>query len=94
MAATPRAGRSGSRREEEGVHGVPTTEVRSDIAGKVWKIEAAVGDALAAADTILVLESMKMEIPVAAPVGGRLVEIPVAEEDVVGEGDVVAVLES
>ena len=73
---------------------MPTTEVRSDIAGKVWKIEAAVGDALAADDTILSLESMKMEIPVAAPVGGKLVEIQVAEEDVVGEGDVVAVLES
>ena len=73
---------------------MPTTKVRSDIAGKVWKIEAAIGDALAADDTILILESMKMEIPVAAPVGGRLVEIQVAEEDVVGEGDVVAVLES
>ena len=74
--------------------GVPTTEVRSDIAGKVWKIEAAAGDALAADDTILVLESMKMEIPVVAPVGGRLVEIRVAEDEVVGEGDVVAVLDS
>ena len=73
---------------------MPTTEVRSDIAGKVWKIEAAVGDALAADDTILILESMKMEIPVAAPVGGRLVEIQVAQDDVVGEGDVVAILES
>ena len=73
---------------------MPTTEGRSDIAGKVWKIEAAVGDALAADDTILILGSMKMEIPVAAPVGGKLVEIQVAEEDVVGEGDVVAVLES
>ena len=71
---------------------MPTTEVRSDIAGKVWKIEAAVGDALAADDTILVLESMKMEIPVSAPVGGRVLEIQVAEDDVVGEGDVVAVL--
>ena len=73
---------------------MPTTEVRSDIAGKVWKIEAEVGDALAAEDTILILESMKMEIPVAAPVGGRLVEIQVAEDDAVGEGDVIAVLES
>ena len=73
---------------------MPTTEVRSDIAGKVWKIEAAVGDSLAADDTILILESMKMEIPVAAPVGGRLVEIQVVRDDVVGEGDVVAVLES
>ena len=72
---------------------MPTTEVRSDIAGKVWKIEAEVGAVMAAGDTILVLESMKMEIPVDAPVGGRLVELQVAEEDVVGEGDVVAVLE-
>ena len=76
------------------VERVPTTEVRSDIAGKVWKIEAAVGDAVAAEDTILILESMKMEIPVAAPVGGRVVGIQVAEDDVVGEGDVVAILEA
>ena len=74
--------------------GVPTIEVRSDIAGKVWKIEATVGDVLAAADTILVLESMKMEIPVAAPTGGRLAELRTAEGDVIGEGDVVATLES
>ena len=87
MIAPPEAG-------EGEVRGVPTIEVRSDIAGKVWKIEAAVGDVLAADDTILILESMKMEIPVAAPVGGRLVDIQVAEEDVVGEGDVVAVLEA
>ena len=73
---------------------MPTTQVRSDIAGKVWKIQAQIGAVMAADDTILILESMKMEIPVAAPVGGRLVEIQVAEEDVVGEGDVVAVLES
>ena len=73
---------------------MPTTEVRSDIAGKVWKIEAAVGDDVAADDTILVLESMKMEIPVPAPVAGRVLEIQVTQDDVVGEGDVVAVLEN
>ena len=73
---------------------MPTIEVRSDIAGKVWKVEAEVGDSLAADDTILVIESMKMEIPVMAPAAGRLVEIQVAEEDVVGEGDVVAMLEA
>ena len=72
---------------------MPTTEVRSDIAGKVWKIEAEIGAMMAADDTILVLESMKMEIPVAAPVAGRLVEIQVEEEDIVAEGDIVAVLE-
>ena len=71
-----------------------TTEVRSDIAGKVWKIEAEVGDTLAVDDTVLVLESMKMEIPVSAPVDGRVVEIQVDVEDLVGEGDVVALLES
>ena len=73
---------------------VPAIDVRSDIAGKVWKIEAAVGDALAADDAILILESMKMEIPVVAPTGGRLTEIQVAEGDAVGEGDVVAILEA
>ena len=71
-----------------------TTEVRSDIAGKVWKIEAEIGDTLAVDDTVLVLESMKMEIPVSAPVDGRVVEIQVDVEDLVGEGDVVALLES
>ena len=73
---------------------MPAIEVRSDIAGKVWKIEAVVGDTLAADDTILILESMKMEIPVAAPASGRLAEIQVAEGEAVGEGDVVAVLEA
>ena len=70
------------------------SEVRSEIAGKVWKIEAGVGDALAEDDPILILESMKMEIPVGAPFDGRVVEILVVEADVVNEGDVVAVMES
>ena len=46
---------------------MPRTKVVSEIAGKVWKIEAAAGTRVAQEDTILVLESMKMEIPVAAP---------------------------
>ena len=92
----PEAASAGSEeRQEPGRRfRVPAIEVRSDIAGKVWKIEAAVGDALAADDTILILESMKMEIPVAAPASGRLAEIQVAEGEAVGEGDVVAVLEA
>jgi len=46
---------------------MPSTKVVSDIAGKVWKIEAAAGTKVAQEDTVLILESMKMEIPVTAP---------------------------
>ena len=68
-------------------------EVKTEITGNVWKIVASVGDALAEDDPILILESMKMEIPVAAPEDGRLVEILVAEGDVAKEGQVVARIE-
>lgn len=67
-------------------------KVVAEVAGKVWKIEARPGAQLAAEDTILILESMKMEIPVAAPAAGRLLELRVAEGDAVNEGDVVAIL--
>jgi len=70
------------------------SEVRSEIGGRVWKLETRVGDRVAADDAILVLESMKMEIPVSAPVAGRILEIRVAETDLVEEGQVVAVIET
>ncbi len=70
------------------------SEVRSEISGRVWKLEARVGDRVAADDAILVLESMKMEIPVSAPMAGRILEIRVAETDLVEEGQVVAVIET
>ena len=70
------------------------SEVRSEISGRVWKLETQVGDRVAADDAILVLESMKMEIPVSAPVAGRILEIRVAETDLVEEGQVVAVIET
>ena len=70
------------------------SEVKSEISGRVWKVEARVGDRVAADDAILILESMKMEIPVSAPVAGRILEISVAETDLVEEGQVVAVLET
>ena len=69
------------------------TKVFSDIAGKVWKIEAAAGTRVAREDTVLVLESMKMEIPVAAPCAGTVTEIYFKEGEVVAEGDIVAVIE-
>jgi biotin carboxyl carrier protein len=68
-------------------------KVCTEVAGTVWKIVAAKGTALAAGQEILIMESMKMEIPVEAPRAGTLVELRVAEGDVLKEGDIVAVLE-
>ena len=69
-------------------------EVTTEVTGNVWKIEAYVGDDLAAEDVIMILESMKMEIPVEAPSAGKLVEILVQEEDRVDEDQVVAIIET
>lgn len=68
-------------------------KVQSEITGKVWAIEAKIGDSLEEEDTIIVLESMKMEIPVVAPQGGILKEILVAEGDAVTEGQDIAIME-
>jgi acetyl-CoA carboxylase biotin carboxyl carrier protein len=68
------------------------TEVEAQITGNVWKIEKAVGDDLQEEDVILILESMKMEIPVEAPCAGSLTEIRVSEGDNVEEGTVLAVI--
>ena len=66
------------------------TKITTDVAGNVWKIVAKAGDELAEDDTILIMESMKMEIPVTAPKDGTLVEILVEEGEAIGEGEVVA----
>ena len=71
-----------------------TIAVKSEIAGNVWKIEAKPGDRLETEGTILILESMKMEIPVFAPRAGIIREIKVAEGEAIAEGQVVAVLET
>ena len=68
------------------------TRVRSEIAGSVWKIEVAIGDKVAEDDPLIVLESMKMEIPLLAPRGGVVREILVAEGEPIAEGDVAVVL--
>jgi len=70
------------------------SEVKSEISGRVWKVETQVGNRVAADDTILVVESMKMEIPISAPTAGRIAEIRVAEKDLVEEGQIVAVLDA
>jgi len=69
------------------------TEVEAQIAGNIWKIEKGVGDVLEEEDVILIIESMKMEVPLEAPCAGRLAEIRVAEGDSIEEGAVLAVID-
>jgi acetyl-CoA carboxylase biotin carboxyl carrier protein len=66
--------------------------VRSEIAGSVWKIEVTVGDSVAEDDPLVILESMKMEIPLLAPRSGVVKEILVAEGEPIAEGDVAVIL--
>jgi len=70
------------------------TDVASEVIGSVWKVEKAVGDAVEAGEIIMILESMKMEIPVEAPVGGTIAELAVAPEDSVDEDQLLCVIES
>jgi biotin carboxyl carrier protein len=68
-------------------------DVVAHITGVVFQIAANAGDSVAAGDPVIVLESMKMEIPVEAPRAGRVAAIKVAEGQTVQEGETVAVLE-
>jgi biotin carboxyl carrier protein len=68
-------------------------DVETPVTGVVWKVWATIGDDVAAGDVLLVVESMKMEIPVESPVAGTVVELLVAEGDAVGEDDPVARIE-
>ena len=65
--------------------------VRSEIAGSVWKIEVAVGDTVAEDDPLVILESMKMEIPLLAPQAGVVREILVVEGEPIAEGDIAVI---
>ena len=68
-------------------------EIRAEMVANVWKVVASAGDVVAAGDTLVILESMKMEIPVLAEEGGTLAELAVSEGDVVQEGDLIARLD-
>ncbi len=67
-------------------------EIRAEMVASVWKVVAQHGSVLAAGDTVVILESMKMEIPVLTAAGGIVREVRVDEGDVVQEGDVLAVI--
>jgi acetyl-CoA carboxylase biotin carboxyl carrier protein len=68
-------------------------ELIAEVTGTVWKIERAVGDRLAEGDPLVIVESMKMEIPIEAPCAGKLIELRCAETEPVQEGEVVAIVE-
>ncbi len=67
-------------------------KVEADLAGAVWKLTATPGETLAEGDPILILESMKMEIPVESPCAARLLALHVTEGEVVREGQLLATL--
>jgi biotin carboxyl carrier protein len=67
-------------------------EVRAEMVANVWKVVVSAGDPVADGDTLVILESMKMEIPVIAESSGTIAELAVSEGDVVQEGDLIAVI--
>ncbi|GAB2810424.1 biotin/lipoyl-binding carrier protein [Actinocorallia aurea] len=67
-------------------------EVRAELVSNVWKVLVAEGDRVAEGDELVILESMKMEIPVLAEIPGVVAQVRVAEGDVLQEGDLIAVV--
>jgi acetyl-CoA carboxylase biotin carboxyl carrier protein len=72
---------------------VARIEIKSEITGTVWKVLSRPGDTVESGDTLVIVESMKMEIPVITEDPGKVLEIRVKEKDPVAEGQVVAVLD-
>lgn len=71
-----------------------TVELKSEVTGAVWKIKMQAGDAAAEGDVVMIMESMKMEIPVVVEDAGVLKDILVMEGEPVAEGQTVAILET
>ncbi|MHB1486550.1 MAG: biotin/lipoyl-binding carrier protein [Acidimicrobiales bacterium] len=69
------------------------TEVRAEITANVWQVHVQVGQEVVEGETLAILESMKMEIPVESPGAGKVTEVRVKPEDQVTEGDVIAVID-
>lgn len=68
------------------------TEIKASMAGSVWKIVVSVGDQVHEGDEIVILESMKMEIPITTESSGSIEQLKVKEGDFVNEGDVLAII--
>ncbi len=71
---------------------MPLTRLPSEVTGTVWKVEVCEGDVVAAEQTLVILESMKMEIPVTAPHAGKVLQVLVTEGEAVAEGQDVVVI--
>jgi biotin carboxyl carrier protein len=69
------------------------TEVRTELTANVWQVHVEVGQEVAEGDVLVILESMKMEIPVESPRAGTVREVRVKPDDVVQDNDVVVVLD-
>ena len=69
-------------------------EVKSEVTGKVWKIESKTGQKMEADEPLMIIESMKMEIPISSEDGGTIVEFLVKEGESVEDGQTVAILET
>ena len=67
-------------------------DVTAHITGTVWKIQVSIGDQVAEEQSVVILESMKMEMPVESPAAGTVTSIPVKEGQAVEEGDVLVTL--
>ncbi|MCM2561660.1 biotin/lipoyl-binding carrier protein [Lutimaribacter sp. EGI FJ00015] len=69
-------------------------QICSEITGTVWKIEMGIGDKVEEDDVIMILESMKMEIPVLAPCAGTLQKLLVEEGSAIAEGQMIAIVDT
>lgn len=69
-------------------------EVVADLVANVWKITVSQGDRVAEDETLVILESMKMEIPVESPASGVITRLAVTEGDTIDEGDLIAVVDA
>jgi acetyl-CoA carboxylase biotin carboxyl carrier protein len=69
-------------------------EIRAEITANVWQVRVEVGQQVSEGDELVVLESMKMEIPVLSPLSGTVTEVRVEPDTQIQEGDVVAVIET
>jgi biotin carboxyl carrier protein len=74
--------------------GMPDIRVVTDVAGRVCSLPAEIGSSVADGDDIAFIEAMKMEIPVASPAPGKLKSLLIAIDDMVAEGQVIAVVET
>ena len=93
MARRHRAGRAAGPAALDNGEEPRVAEVRAEMVANVWKVVAAEGAQVSDGDTLVILESMKMEIPVLAEGSGTLTRLHVAEGDIVQEGDLIAVIE-